>query len=441
MPTLELRASIVIGSGSASYEAVRAVVELLPIVIAPRWAETATQPIAVEDVVDYLLAASQLEHPLNAVVEIGGRDRTTYAGLMREYARQRGLRRTVLPTSLATARLSRLVPEPRDAGVRTGRRDHGRQHAQRDHRAQRPRARAVRHPADAAWARRSSAHFANEDREFAETRWSDALPDRRRPVGRRRRGSPARVHPLAPVDAPAGDPFAPIQRIGGPTGWYHANWFWRLRGLLDTASGGVGLRRGRRDPYDLRVGDTVDFWRVERLEPGRLLRLARRDEDPRAAVAAVRGRPRTRRRPGAADDDLRPRGCVGLAYWYALYPLHRRVFAGMLAGIGRAIGPSDAGDRLPAQRLARPCYGERGGVHEDAARGQGSPLPSTSTGKARAMASNRYRPSEPRLAPAARSRGDADARTRGPRPPRAGWVQTTGRLAATRPIDDHQEIR
>src|SRR6185437_2625160 len=93
VPTLELRSSIVIGSGSASYEAVRAVVELLPIVIAPRWAETRAQPIAVEDVVDYLLAASRLERSLNTVVEIGGRDRTTYAGLMREYASQRGLRR------------------------------------------------------------------------------------------------------------------------------------------------------------------------------------------------------------------------------------------------------------------------------------------------------------------------------------------------------------
>src|SRR5579862_8135785 len=107
VPTLELRSSIVIGSGSASYEAVRAVVELLPVVLAPRWADTRAQPIAVEDVLEYLLASSRLKHPLNAVVDIGGRDRTTYADLMREYARERGLRRTVIPTSLVTAPASR----------------------------------------------------------------------------------------------------------------------------------------------------------------------------------------------------------------------------------------------------------------------------------------------------------------------------------------------
>ena len=107
VPTLELQSSIVIGSGSASYEAVRAVVELLPVVLAPRWAKTRAQPIAVEDVLEYLVAASRLECPVNAVVEIGGGDPVSYAEIMREYARQRGLRRTVIPTPLATAFLSR----------------------------------------------------------------------------------------------------------------------------------------------------------------------------------------------------------------------------------------------------------------------------------------------------------------------------------------------
>ena len=140
------------------------------------------------------------------------------------------------------------------------------------------------------------------------------------------------------VDWPAQQAFAPIQRIGGPTGWYYCpSWFWWLRGLLDMARGGVGLRRGRRDPSDLRVGDTVDFWRVEHYEPDRLLRLSAEMKIPGRLwlqFEVDRRQHRTRVRQTTSFDAA---GYVGLAYWYALYPLHRRVFAGMLAGIERAM--------------------------------------------------------------------------------------------------------
>jgi uncharacterized protein YbjT (DUF2867 family) len=336
VPTLELRSSIVIGSGSASYEAVRAVVELLPLVFAPRSVETAAQPIAVEDVVAYLLAASRLEHPLNTIAEIGGRDRTTYAEIMREYARQRGLRRTVVATSLATPRLSRWflsiatpVYGQIAASMVESMRNETTVHSNVADALFESRPRGLPEAIERA--------LRNEDQHYAETRWSDALPtdvDRwgGATVGHRRVFTRSLRVAWQPHDA-----FAPIQRIGGQTGWYYGNWFWLLRGLLDTVRGGVGLRRGRRDPIDLRVGDAVDFWRVERFERDRLLRLKGEMKIP--------GRLWLQFEVDCQHDSTQVRqttildaaGFVGLAYWYALYPLHRRVFAGMLAGIARAM--------------------------------------------------------------------------------------------------------
>jgi hypothetical protein len=183
----------------------------------------------------------------------------------------------------------------------------------------------------------------NEDQEFAETRWSDALPQER-PLrwggltfGRRLVASRAVRVGRAPEEA-----FAPIQRIGGGTGWYAANWFWRLRGVLDTLRGGVGLRRGRRDPYDLRVGDTVDFWRVERLESGRLLRLAAEMKIPGRLWLQFEVDPAGHCSLLRQTTVFDPAGYVGLAYWYLLYPIHHRVFSRMLRGIQHAMSSYSA---------------------------------------------------------------------------------------------------
>src|SRR5581483_3376477 len=263
---------VVIGSGSASYEALRAVVELLPVVLVPRSAETRVQPIAVEDVVEYLLAAARLEDSMNIVVEIGGRDRTTYVELMRAYADKRGLRRTVVPTSFAKPRLSRWflsVATPVYGQIAATMVDSMRNEttvlSSRAGEFFEIRPRGVHDAIERA--------LRNEDHEFAETRWSDALPADVEDWGGAGVGHRRVFSRSVRVDQGAGEAFVPIQRIGGSTGWYSANWFWLLRGLLDTARGGVGLRRVRRDPIDLKVGDAVDFWRVERFEPARLLRL------------------------------------------------------------------------------------------------------------------------------------------------------------------------
>ncbi len=180
--------------------------------------------------------------------------------------------------------------------------------------------------------------LAAEDREFAGTRWSDALSAAGEPRswgGRRfgRRIVDSRTIDVAVLPEAA---FAAVRRIGGSTGWYYGDWLWRLRGFLDLLVGGVGVRRGRRDPDRLAVGDTVDFWRVETVEANRRLRLVAEmklpgrawlefEVDPIASGARIRQ---------TAEFD--PAGLFGQAYWYLLYPLHRLVFAGMLAGIGRA---------------------------------------------------------------------------------------------------------
>jgi hypothetical protein len=183
--------------------------------------------------------------------------------------------------------------------------------------------------------------LAREEREFAETRWSDALSSSGEPKswGGVKFGTRLVDSRSALVAAPAAAAFAPIQAIGGETGWYAWNWLWRLRGYLDLLVGGAGMRRGRRHPIALRVGDTLDFWRVEAFDPDRRLRLIAEMRLPGRAwleFEVTREGPSTRIRQTAIFD---PVGWLGRVYWYALFPLHQLVFAGMLRGIARAAAP------------------------------------------------------------------------------------------------------
>ena len=340
VPTIELRASIVIGSGSASYEAVRATMERLPLVVAPRWLRTLAQPIAIEDVLEYLLAAADLDDPLDAVIDIGGSDRVSYAEIMREYARQRGLRRAVVHTPLAIPRLSRWF-----LGIAT--RAHGRVAAamvdslRNETTVQATNADALLGLRPRGLTEAIERALVDEDRIYAAVRWSEALPHQQDPWGGVAFGHRRVFTKSLYVDCEPSRAFAPIQRIGGRTGWYGGDRFWRVRGLLDVARGGVGLRRGRRDTMDLRVGDAVDFWRVEEFQPNRLLRLRAEmklpgrlwlqfELDQRDGSSAVR-----------QTTVFDPAGFLGVAYWYALYPVHRRVFAGLLDGIRSAMGAGE----------------------------------------------------------------------------------------------------
>ena len=342
--TLELRASIVIGSGSLSFELIRALVERLPAMVTPRWVEVPAQPIGIEDVVSYLRVALDLPLSGSRVYEIGGPDRVSYGELMREYARQRGLRRFMIPIPMLTPHLSSLwlrLVTPLYASI-------GRKLID-----------SIRHPTvvrdDAALqafpirpigVRDAIARaLANEDHAIAETRWSDALSAAGDApgfggvrLGNRLVDSRSISVAVQPEAA-----FAPIRRIGGATGWYYGTWLWRIRGAIDLLSGGVGMRRGRRDPEQLRAGETLDFWRVEAIESPRLLRLVAEMKVPGRAWLEFEVVPEAGGACIRQTAHFDPAGLAGLTYWYGIYPLHRMVFAGMLRGIARAAGESNQG--------------------------------------------------------------------------------------------------
>jgi uncharacterized protein YbjT (DUF2867 family) len=335
VPVIEFRASIIIGSGSLSFEMIRALVERLPVMVTPRWVRVTAQPIAISDVLAYLRAALTVDTGNRSrTIQIGGPDRFSYGELMREYARQRGLRRWMIPVPLLTPRLSSLwlgLVTPLYARVGRKLVDSLRHPTVvRDDSAQR--LFAIR-PSGVQEAIASA--LRNEDSSYAETRWSDASSAAGTPRqwgGTRFGNRLVDARSMTVVAEPCAV-FAAVQRIGGATGWYYANWLWTLRGWLDLLSGGVGMRRGRRDPEHLRMGDTLDCWRVESIDAGKRLRLAAEMKLPGRAWLEFEVQPdggKARLRQTATFDPL---GLWGLAYWYAVWPLHQLVFAGMLRGI------------------------------------------------------------------------------------------------------------
>jgi len=337
VPTTEFRASVIIGSGSLSFQMVRSLVEKLPVMIVPKWVRTKAQPISVEDVLAYLVEELDHERTESRIFEIGGADALSYLEIMQEYARIRGLRRFVIPVPVLTPRLSSLwlglvtplfarVGRKLIDGVRNETIVHDdsalREFAVRPRGAAESIERALR----------------NEDQRCAQTRWSDALSSTGEvhqwadnDLGRRLVDSR-----MIKVEKTREQAFAPIARIGGKNGWYSADFLWRIRGWLDKLVGGPGLRRGRRHPTELRAGDVLDFWRVETVEPGRLLRLS--------AEMKVPGRAWLQYEIDEQDGNCEirqtaifdPAGIFGLMYWYALYPVHSIVFRNMLRAIGGA---------------------------------------------------------------------------------------------------------
>ena len=343
---IEFRASIIIGSGSLSFEMVRALAERLPVMITPKWVAVKAQPIAIGDMIDYLLAALKLEVEGSPIYEIGGADIVSYGDILREYSRQRGLHRLMIPVPVLTPRLSSLwlgLVTPLYARV-------GRKlidsmiHATvvRDDTAFKVfsiRPRGMREAIALA--------LRNEDLDYRGTRWSDAMSAAGEPRdwGGVRFGNRLVDSRVIHVDVPPERAFAPIQRIGGTTGWYHDEWLWQLRGFLDLLVGGVGMRRGRRDAESVEVGDAVDCWRVETFDPPRQLRLAAEMRLPGRAwldfEVAAEGSGSTIRQTAIFD----PVGLPGIAYWYGIFPLHQMVFAGMLRGIARAAIRADFATR------------------------------------------------------------------------------------------------
>jgi uncharacterized protein YbjT (DUF2867 family) len=337
VPVTVLRAAMIIGSGSASFEILRYLVERLPIMITPRWVSTESQPIAVRDVLHYLIAALETPAARGKTLDIGGPDVWSYAKVMREMAAALGLRRRlVIPVPVLTPRLSSLwihlitplrasIARPLAEGLRN------RVVCRSDEalRLMPHKCLTIREAMDSALAKVKAGDV--------ETAWSDAgvMP-----------GDPSWAGGTVFVDrrevtaaaAPAAV-WSAVSALGGQRGYYAVDWLWRLRGIMDRLIGGPGLRRGRRSPDELRLGDAMDFWRVTATNPSHRLELTAEMKLPGVATLSFEIEPA----PGTSNGTLlvmtarfRPRGLLGIAYWYSVLPMHRIVFSGMLNGIARA---------------------------------------------------------------------------------------------------------
>ncbi len=344
VPTVELRAAVVLGSGSASFEMLRYLTENLPVMVTPRWARNRIQPIAVRDVLHYLVGAATAAGRINASFDIGGPEVLTYLDMLRRYAAVAGLRRRVilvvpvLTPWLSAQWVNLVTPVPRAIAVPLVE-SLVHEVVCRDHSV----AEVIDDPEGGltGYDRAIRLALARVRDADVPTRWSDATP-----------GDPSEPMPLDP-DWSGGsvytdvrerrtgaDPHAlwdVVESIGGETGWYSFPLAWSLRGWIDRLTGGVGLRRGRRDPRTLRVGEALDWWRVEQVDRPRLLRLRAEMRLPGQAWLELSVRPDS---DGGARYRQRavfvPRGFAGHLYWKAVTPFHALVFGGMVRNITAA---------------------------------------------------------------------------------------------------------
>lgn len=345
VPAAVFRAAVIIGAGSASFEMLRYLTERLPVMVTPSWVRNRLQPIAIGDVLRYLVAAASVFPPtVNRAFDIGGPDVLTYTELMQRYAHVAGLpRRVILPLRVLTPRLSSywvglVTPVPnRIARPLVGSLIHEAVCHEHDI------AEYVPDPRDGLTGFDAAVRLALRKIRDAdvETRWanatvpgapSDPLPTDPSWSG----GSVYRDERSRTVAAPPERLWQVIEAIGGQNGWHSFPLAWSIRGWLDRLVGGVGLRRGRRDPARLYVGEALDFWRVEEIVPGSLLRLRAEMKLPGLAWLEMRAR---RDERGATVYEQRavflPRGLAGHAYWWAVAPFHAFVFGGMARNIAR----------------------------------------------------------------------------------------------------------
>lgn len=337
VPITVFRAAMIIGSGSASFEILRYLVERLPVMVTPRWVSTECQPIAVQNVLHYLVACLRCPDTVGRTLDIGGADVMTYREIMQLMAAALGLRkRFIIPVPVLTPRLSSLwihlvtpishrIARPLAEGLRN-------RVVCRDDSAARlmpQRLLTVGEAIDAALGKTQTHEI--------ETAWFDAgrMPGDPDWAG----GKVFTDQRSAAINAPVEFVFRAVSRLGGDQGYYAADWLWRLRGRMDRLIGGPGLRRGRRDSQHLSFGEAVDFWRVTAVEPNRRLELRAEMKLPGEALLSFEVHPDEK---DAAKCKLiqtarfKPKGLPGLLYWYAVLPLHGLVFDGMLNGIRRA---------------------------------------------------------------------------------------------------------
>ncbi|MFF3438663.1 SDR family oxidoreductase [Streptosporangium sp. NPDC002721] len=369
-PAVVLRAAVIIGSGSASFEMLRYLTERLPVMTTPRWVGTRTQPIAIRDVLRYLVAWASVEEEVNRSFDIGGPDVLTYADMMRVYADVAGLpRRLIIPVPVLSPGLSShwvglVTPVP--ASLARPLVESLRNEAVCD---EHDIARYVEDPPGGLVGLRRAVELALQRIKEAKviSRWSSASTP----------GAPSDPLPTDPgwaggslyidararrVDAAPEALWAVVEAVGGEAGWYSLPLAWSLRGLMDRLVGGVGLRRGRRDPKRLWVGDSVDFWRVEEVEPGRLLRLRAEMRLPGLAWLEMRVLTYRGETVYGQRAIFHPRGLAGHLYWWSIAPFHSLIFGPMLRNVARAA--ERAGPPVPpdgrAPVLAPPASGDSG---------------------------------------------------------------------------------
>jgi len=341
VPVLELRPSIVLGSGSLPFETVRALVERLPFMLTPTWVDAELQPLAERDLILYLLEALDVPLEESRTVQLGGAERGSIRDLMREYGRQRGYPRRMLALPIATRALSSLfLGFVTPFRVRDARR--------MIDRILRTAAARDTDGADKLFSvrpvgirRAIEDVLAREEREPLDAEAHAVPAPRRPPITGVRIGNHLVDSRSMHVDACPEEAFAPIMRIGGATGWYSCDGLWKLRGKMDVLIGGKGLSSGRADAEVLRVGDALDWWRVEAIEEGRLLLLTGELKLPGRGwlqFEVVSEGDGARVRQTAVFD---PHGLAGLAYWYLICPLHALIFGRMLAGIVAAAERAD----------------------------------------------------------------------------------------------------
>ncbi|MFE7717761.1 SDR family oxidoreductase [Nocardia rhizosphaerihabitans] len=341
-PAVVLRAAVIIGSGSASFEMLRYLTERLPVMVTPRWVRSRIQPIAVRDVLHYLVRAADLPGRVNDAFDIGGPDVLTYEGMMRGYAVAAELpRRVIVPVPVLTPWLSSqwvnlVTPVPRAIAVPLME-SLINDVVCADHRI----ADYIPDPPDGLTSYSGAVKLAlHRIRDLdVPTRWSDAgLPDAPSdPLPTDPDWSGGSLYSDVRERGTSADPatlWAVLEAVGGEHGWYSFPLAWALRGWIDRVLGGVGLRRGRRDPHRLHVGEALDWWRVEHLERGRLLRLRAEMRVPGRGWLELSVSPSA---DGGAHYRQRalfePHGLAGHLYWKALSPFHAAIFGGMARNI------------------------------------------------------------------------------------------------------------
>jgi uncharacterized protein YbjT (DUF2867 family) len=356
VPVLELRAGIIIGSGSASFEMLRHLTHRLPVMTTPKWVSNKTHPIAIRDVLWYLRNCAKLEKPVDGVFDIGGPEVLTYADMMQKFAKLSGLRKrliikvpvltpklsslwigfvTPVPTSLARplvgSLISEVVADPKKSIDKL-----------------------IPKPAEGLIDVDGAVKLAlsNVSSNTVSTRWSDAtLPTA---PWQKAQSDPEwagemllKDKKVRTTDASIKSLWEAIEEIGGENGWYGADFLWYLRGLLDRMIGGVGLRRGRRDPIHLRVGESLDFWRVESLVPEQSLKLYAEMILPGKAWLEFRiSKLPNGKSEVVQEASFSPRGLGGQLYWYAVLPFHVLVFPTMIRNLIRSANRKDYAEMI-----------------------------------------------------------------------------------------------